>query len=81
MDAQTAESELRTPLAGWFGWLERERASGRFYRWAMIGTASLLAAILIGSFSVLRRSSQPNHPARGVRSSDSAVCASIKQPH
>jgi two-component system, NtrC family, nitrogen regulation sensor histidine kinase NtrY len=59
MDAQTAESELRTPLAGWFGWLERERASGRFYRWAMIGTASLLAAILIGSFSVLRRSGEP----------------------
>ena len=59
MDAQTAESDLRKPFAGWIGWLERERASGRFYRWAMIGTVSLLAAILIGSFSVLRRSGEP----------------------
>ena len=59
MDAQSAESRLRQPFAGWFGWLDRERASGRFYRWATIGTVLLLAAILIGSFSVLRRSGEP----------------------
>jgi two-component system nitrogen regulation sensor histidine kinase NtrY len=59
MDAQSAESDLRKPFAEWIGWLERERASGRFYRWAMIGTVTLLAVILIGSFSVLRRSGEP----------------------
>ena len=59
MDAQSAESQLRQPFAGWLGWLDRERASGRFYRWATIGTVLLLAAILAGSFSVLRRSGEP----------------------
>jgi two-component system, NtrC family, nitrogen regulation sensor histidine kinase NtrY len=59
MDAQSAESHLRQPFAAWFGWLDRERASGRFYRWATIGTVLLLAAILAGSFSVLRRSGEP----------------------
>ena len=59
MDAQSAESHLRQPFAGWLGWLDRERASGRFYRWATIGTVLLLAAILVGSFSVLRRSGEP----------------------
>ena len=59
MDARSAESHLRQPFAGWLGWLDRERASGRFYRWATIGTVLLLAAILVGSFSVLRRSGEP----------------------
>ena len=59
MDAQSAESALRQPFAVWFGWLDRERASGRFYRWATIGTVVLLGAILAASFSVLRRSGEP----------------------
>ena len=46
MDAQAAESDLQPTPEGRLGWLARERASGRFYRWATIGTAIALAAIL-----------------------------------
>ena len=59
MDAQSAESDLQTTSEGWFGWLARERESGRFYRWATIGTAVLLATILIASVSVISRSGEP----------------------
>lgn len=56
MDAQSAESEL-LPVRE--SWLARERASGRFYRWATIATAALLSAILIASVSILGRSGEP----------------------
>jgi two-component system, NtrC family, nitrogen regulation sensor histidine kinase NtrY len=59
MDAQSAESDLQPPHQGWLGWLARERASGRFYRWATVGTFVLLAAILIASVSVISRSGEP----------------------
>ena len=59
MDAQSADSDLQHDPTGWLGWLARERASGRFYRWATVGTAVLLAGILIASSSVLMRSGEP----------------------
>jgi len=59
MDAQTADSDLQPATEGWLGWLARERASGRFYRWATVGTVVFLAGILIASFSVLSRSGEP----------------------
>ena len=59
MDAQSAESDLQAAPEGWLGWLARERESGRFYRWATIGTAVLLATFLIASFSVISRSGEP----------------------
>ena len=59
MDAQAAESDLQPTSEGWLGWLARERASGRFYRWATIGTAVLLAAILIAIVPILARSGEP----------------------
>ena len=59
MDAQSAESDLQAAPEGWLGWLARERESGRFYRWATIGTAVLLTTILIASVSVISRSGEP----------------------
>ena len=59
MDAQSAESDLQLTREGWLGWLARERASGRFYRWATVGTVVLLAGILIASFGVISRSGEP----------------------
>ena len=59
MDAQATDSDLQPAREGWFGWLARERASGRFYRWTTAATMILLAAILIASFSVLSRSGEP----------------------
>src|SRR5215213_9189705 len=59
MDAQSAESDLQPAPEGWLGWLTRERASGRFYRWATVGTIVLLAAILIASVSIISRSGEP----------------------
>ena len=59
MDAPAAESDLQTARRGWLGWLARERASGRFYRWATAGTLILFAGILVGSFVVIGRSGEP----------------------
>ena len=59
MDAQSAESDLQPAREGWLGWLARERASGRFYRWATVGTVVLLAGILVASFGVISRSGEP----------------------
>ncbi len=53
MDAQSADSDLQKAPLRWLGWLERERASGRFYRWATIGTALLLAVIIASGASFL----------------------------
>jgi len=59
MDAQSADSDLQTTGEGWLGWLARERASGRFYRWATVGTAILLAAVLIALVPILVRAGEP----------------------
>jgi two-component system nitrogen regulation sensor histidine kinase NtrY len=59
MDAQAADSDLQSAPEGWLGWLARERESGRFYRWATIGTAIALAAILIALVPILVRSGEP----------------------
>ena len=59
MDAQAADSDLQKIPDRWLAWLERERASGRFYRWATIGTAILLAAIVISTASFLGGSGEP----------------------
>ncbi|HJS39943.1 MAG TPA: ATP-binding protein [Sphingomicrobium sp.] len=59
MDAQSADSDLQRAPVRWLGWLERERASGRFYRWATIGTAMLLAAIIVSTASFLGGSGEP----------------------
>jgi len=57
MDAQVVDSGLsETPLASWFA---REKASGRVYRWAMIGSGIALVAILIFSFVILSREAAP----------------------
>ena len=53
------DSDLQQAPEGLFGWLARERESGRFYRWATIGTAVALAAILIVLVPVLIRSGEP----------------------
>src|SRR5688572_9336525 len=59
MDAPSNESDLQTDRERWLGWLERERASGRFYRWATVGTLIMFAGILVASFMVIGRSGQP----------------------
>jgi two-component system nitrogen regulation sensor histidine kinase NtrY len=49
-----------TPRAKWAAeWLRRERESGRFYRFAAIGTGIVLAAMIAFSISVLSKSGQP----------------------
>ena len=59
MDAQSADSDLQPAPKSWWAWLARERESGRFYRWATIGTAVVLAAILIALVPILIRSGEP----------------------
>src|SRR5215216_6676234 len=59
MDAQSADSDLQPAREGWLGWLTRERESGRFYRWATVGTMVLLAVILVASVSIISRSGEP----------------------
>src|SRR5688572_9897809 len=59
MDAQAAESDLQNDRSSWLGWLARERASGRLYRWATIGTVVLLVAIAAVSVTVISRSGEP----------------------
>ena len=59
MDAQSADSDLQKTPPRWFAWLERERASGRFYRWATIGTAIFLGVIIISTASFLGGSGEP----------------------
>jgi two-component system nitrogen regulation sensor histidine kinase NtrY len=59
MDAQSADSDLQNDRESWFGWLARERESGRFYRWATVGTVILLGVILVASFTVISRSGEP----------------------
>ena len=57
MDAQVADSELSETART--GWLAQEKASGRIYRWATIGSAVALVAILGFSFIVLSREAAP----------------------
>jgi two-component system nitrogen regulation sensor histidine kinase NtrY len=57
MDAKVADSGLVTRFRD--GWLARERESGRFYRWATIGCAIALAAMLAVSFMILTRDTEP----------------------
>jgi two-component system nitrogen regulation sensor histidine kinase NtrY len=57
MDAQTVDSGLsERPLSSWFA---REKASGRIYQWATIGTAILFAATLMVSYAMLTREAAP----------------------
>src|SRR5215210_3286135 len=55
MDARAAESALNSKT----NWLARERASGRFYNYAALGTGALLIAIAAFSGWVLSRGAQP----------------------
>ena len=55
MDARAAESALNSKT----NWLARERASGRFYNYAALGTGALLIVIAIFSGLVLSRGAQP----------------------
>ena len=57
MDAPAAESELNTATK--VSWLERERASGRFYRYAAIAIGAALVVIAVLSFWLLRRPADP----------------------
>ena len=57
MDAQVVDSELiEAPRDNW---LAREKASGRIYEWAAIGTAILLTATLFFSYVALTRNAAP----------------------
>ena len=59
MDASTSVAEMNPRLGKVAEWLRRERDSGRFYRYAAIGTAAILAAMIAFSVSVLSKSGQP----------------------
>src|SRR5689334_14826902 len=56
MDASASESSLMARPASW---LERERASGRFYRVAIIGISVLLVATAAFSIWLLSRGAEP----------------------
>ncbi len=56
MDAPTAESELTARKTSW---LERERESGRFYRYAAVSIGLLLLATATFSFWLLERPAEP----------------------
>ncbi len=57
MDVQKAESDLNLlPRASWF---EREKASGRIYQWATIGSGVILVATLVLSYAILSREAEP----------------------
>src|SRR5687768_3940229 len=55
MDARAAESALSSKT----NWLARERASGRFYNYAALGTGGLLIVIAMFSALVLSRGAEP----------------------
>ncbi|HET9810776.1 MAG TPA: ATP-binding protein [Sphingomicrobium sp.] len=57
MDAPAAESDLTDLRAT--KWLDRERASGRFYRYATIATALVLLVTAGASVWLLKRPSEP----------------------
>jgi two-component system nitrogen regulation sensor histidine kinase NtrY len=57
MDAPAAESDLVNPRLT--SWLERERASGRFYRYAAIATAAFLLVTAALSIWLLQRPAEP----------------------
>jgi two-component system, NtrC family, nitrogen regulation sensor histidine kinase NtrY len=56
MDARTAESPV---ISQQRGWLQRERASGRFYDRLALATGLFLVAMIALSFWLLRRSAEP----------------------
>jgi two-component system nitrogen regulation sensor histidine kinase NtrY len=56
MDAPTAESDL---MADNQGWLERERESGRLYRYAAVLISAVLVATVALSLWVLRQPAEP----------------------
>ncbi|MEO7786603.1 MAG: HAMP domain-containing protein, partial [Sphingomicrobium sp.] len=55
MDARAADSDL-LPVTGW---LARERESGRLYRFAKLGSAILLVAVLLGTIAIIRDGAEP----------------------
>ena len=57
MDAPAAESDLSSPRKT--NWLDRERESGRFHRYAAIATAAVLLVTAGLSFWLLRRPAEP----------------------
>ncbi len=57
MDASAAESDFNSPKK--LSWLERERESGRFYRYAAIATGSVLIVTIAVSVWLLRRPAEP----------------------
>ena len=56
MDASASESPLKASLPNW---LERERASGRFYKFAIWVTAGFLAVTAVFSAWLLSRGAEP----------------------
>ncbi len=57
MDAAAAESDLARTRK--MTWLDRERESGRFYRYAAIAIAAVLALTVVVSIWLLQRPAQP----------------------
>ena len=55
MDARAADSDLGPAT----GWLASERANGRFYRFAKLAAALVLAAVLLGTIALIPRGAEP----------------------
>lgn len=55
MDARAADSDLGPAT----GWLARERANGRFYRFAKLAAALVLAGVLLGTIALIPRGAEP----------------------
>ena len=54
MDAQATDSDLQPARGGLLGWLARERASGRFYRFAELVAGGALIAMLAAAYLLLQ---------------------------
>jgi two-component system, NtrC family, nitrogen regulation sensor histidine kinase NtrY len=59
MHASTTVAEMTPRARTTAEFIRRERESGRFYRYAAIGTAAILAAMIAFSVTVLSKSGQP----------------------
>ncbi len=61
MDARTLDSEPLTAAQRRAAWIEREKASGRFYRYASYGLGVFMLAMLVFTVGVLRRDAAPGN--------------------
>ena len=71
MDASTTVAEMTARATRTADFIRRERDSGRFYRYAAIGTAAILAAMI--AFSVSVDSWRPKRPVKDALSAVNTV--------